>query len=755
MLDGIARLVVHRRRLVLVVAALAFALAGAFGAGVADRLTLGGFEDPSAESARAARILEDRFGGQPTIVVLVEPPAGTGVDDPGVAALGRRLTEELAAEEGVSAAVSYWTLPDASPLKARDGDSALILGVIPGDDDRLTEVAQEVVPRWDRTVDGVRVRPGGVAAVYDEVGRLIERDAVRAEMVVLPLTLVLLVLIFGSVVAASLPLLVGVLSILGTFFVLRVVASVTDVSIYSLNLTTAMGLGLAIDYSLFVVSRFREELARGRATADAVRTTVRTAGRTVAFSALTVAASLGALLVFPLAFLRSFAYAGIAVVMIAGVGAVVVLPALLAVLGPRVDRLSVRRSTRAAATGEHGFWHRTATFVMRRPWPVAVGVTALLLLLGTPFLGIRLGFPDDRVLPKDAVSRQVSDVIRADYDSNESSATTVVAPSTGAPAQRAEAIADYARRLSQVEGVARVDALTGSYAGGTQVRPATLLSQRFAGVDSTYLSVVPAVEPVSLRGERLVRDLRAVDAPFEVLVGGISADLVDTKASLLGDLPLAGLLIALATFVVLFLSFGSLLVPVKAVLLNLLSLTATFGAMVWIFQEGHLSGLLDFTATGTLTSTMPILMFCIAFGLSMDYEVFLLSRIKEEHDRTGDNTRSVAVGLERTGRIVTAAAALISVTFATFAATGSISFMKLFGVGLTMAVVMDATLIRGLLVPAFMKLAGEANWWAPRWMRAVYDRVGFDHGTDDGTEATPADTARRRDPTPAPADATG
>jgi RND superfamily putative drug exporter len=722
MLVSLGRFVVRRRVAVLVAAFVGLVLAGALGAGVAEHLTLGGFEDASAESARAVRVLEEEFTGQPNLVLLVEPESGD-VDDPAVAARGLALTKELEAEEGIGAAVSYWTLGQAPPLKSRNGDSALVLGVIDGDDDRMTAVAKDLVPKYDRRDDGLRVRPGGQAAVFDDVGKTIEKDAVEAEIIVLPLTLILLVLIFGSVVAALLPLAVGILSIVGTFFVLRLLAGVTDVSVYSLNLTTAMGLGLAIDYSLFVVSRFREELRAGRTTADAVSVTVRTAGRTVAFSALTVAASLGALLVFPLAFLRSFAYAGIAVVAIAGIGAVVVLPALLAVLGPRVDKW--RLFHREPKEVGEGFWHRAAVFVMRRPWPVALGVGALLLVLGGPFLNIELGLPDDRVLPTSAVSRQVSDVIRSDYTSNESAALSLVAAGIGDPRTRAQEIDAYATSLSKLSGVARVDASTGSYLTGMRVLPPSPLSQRFLSDDATFLSVVPAIEPVSQEGEQLVRDLRAADAPFEVLVAGPSADLVDTKESILGDLPLAGLLIAVATFVVLFLSFGSLLVPLKAVVLNLLSLTATFGAMVWIFQDGHLSGLLDFTATGSLTATMPILMFCIAFGLSMDYEVFLLSRIKEEHDRTGDNAQSVAVGLEHTGRIVTAAALLISVSFAAFAATGSISFMKLFGVGLTVAVLMDATLIRAALVPAFMKLAGEANWWAPGWMNKIYDRYGF------------------------------
>jgi RND superfamily putative drug exporter len=372
---------------------------------------------------------------------------------------------------------------------------------------------------------------------------------------------------------------------------------------------------------------------------------------------------------------------------------------------------------------------------MRRPWAYALGVTALLVLLGVPFLHIRFGLPDDRVLPVEMSSRKVSDALRANFESNEAGAASVVAADVDATARAAD-IDAYAKRLSTVAGVSRVDAATGFYVGGTQVLPANELSARFAapGGEGTFLNVVPSVEPVSAAGERMVKDLRDIDAPFDVLVTGQSAQLVDAKASILAKVPLAAGIILAVTFTVLFLMFGSVLVPIKAVVLNLLSLSATFGAMVWIFQDGHLSETLGFTATGTIDTTTPILMFCIAFGLSMDYEVFLLSRIKEEHDRTGDNEHAVAVGLERTGRIVTAAAALLAIVFIAMATSG-VSFIKLFGVGLTMAVLMDATLIRATLVPAFMRLAGEANWWAPAPLRRIYERWGFSE-SDGGPEGT-------------------
>jgi RND superfamily putative drug exporter len=401
---------------------------------------------------------------------------------------------------------------------------------------------------------------------------------------------------------------------------------------------------------------------------------------------------------------------------------------MLAAIGPRVDRWTIFR--RAPKETGDGAWHRIATFVMRRPWPVAISVVVVLLLLGTPFLRATFGLPDDRVLPESATSRQVQDQIRANFSSQEAAALSIAAFEAGPAGGTREAALDrYAATLSSVDGVARVDAATGSYQGGRNVFPPTEASARFSGRNGTWLAVIPAVEPISEEGEALVHDVRSVPAPFDTLVTGPSAELVDTQDSLLSRLPLAAAIIAVVTLVLLFLMTGSVLVPLKAIVLNLLSLTATFGAMVWIFQEGHFSDELGFTATGTLDTSMPILMFCIAFGLSMDYEVFLLSRIKEEHDRTGDNLASVAMGLERTGRIVTAAAALLAIVFIAFA-TSEITFIKMFGVGMALAVVMDATLIRAALVPAFMRLAGDANWWAPGQLRRLHDRIGLHEAAD-------------------------
>ena len=722
----LARGIVRHRRLILVAAVVAFALSGMLGGSVASKLSSGGFDDPGAESTKAQHYLDDHFtqGGMPNVLLLVTADPGATVDDPGIAAAGQAITTELSQEKGVVFAASYWSTGGAPPLRTVDGHRALVFARFDGDSNELNKAMDVLGPKYTRAGGGVTVAVGGFGEIFREVGQTIEHDLVRAELIALPITLVLLLLVFGSGVAALLPLAIGALSIVGTFLVLLVINNFTEVSVFSLNLTTGMGLGLAIDYSLFIVSRYREELRAGAEPPIAIERTVATAGRTVAFSALTVAASLCALLVFPLAFLKSFAYAGIAVAALAGLYAVVVLPALLSVLGRRVDALTIRRQ--AINPPEEGFWHNMALRVMRRPIPFATVSIIVLLLLGSPALRMNLSLPDDRVLPASTPARQVSDILRQEFPSKEAGALSVVAPGIEATTRALE-IDGYAKQLAVLPGVSRVDASTGSYLHEGPALPADAnpaLYSRFVTDGATFLNVIPSVEPLSDQGEQLVKDVRAVPAPFKVQVAGMSAQLVDSKAGLFSKLPLALLIIAAVTFVLMFLMFGSIVVPAKAVVLNLLSLSATFGAMVWIFQEGHLSGALDFTPTGALDSTTPILMFCVAFGMSMDYEVMLLSRIKEEHDRTGDNVRSVAIGLERTGRIVSAAALLMAVVFLAFA-TSQVTFIKLFGIGLALAVLMDAFVIRGTLVPAFMRLAGELNWWAPKFLRKVHDRIGI------------------------------
>lgn len=743
---------VRAARTVIAVALLFLAVAGGVvGGDVEESLSSGGFEDPASESERASVLLDERFDQGGADLVVIASTEGSPVSAPDATAAGLALAADLRARDGVEQVVDYWSLGAPAPLASNAGDRALLLVRLAGDDaerlDRGGELVHELGSEWTAEGASLDLAFSGPTAVFSEVNEVVEEDLVRAELLAFPVTFVLLVLVFGTVVSALLPLAIGAFAIAGTFLGLELLAGVTEISIFALNFTTALGLGLAIDYALLVVSRHREELAAGHAPRDAVQRTLRTAGRTVVFSGLTVASALVALLVFPFAFLRSFAYAGVLVVGLAVIGATVVLPALLTVLGDRVNRLRVRTPrVRTPDEAADGAWHRLAMFVMRRPIPVAAVASVLLLVLAVPFGRVQLGFPDDRVLPEGSASRVAGDVLREDFAAQEASATFVVLPdATDADDGRAAALDAYAAELSTVDGVARVEAVTGFYAGGALVAPAAVLPDGLAGgyadEDGAWLRVVGEVEPVSPEGEALVADVRAVEvAPGlgDAFVGGRSAELLDGTATLTDRLPFALALIGLITFVVLFMSFGSLLMPIKAIVLNLLSLTATLGAIVWVFQDGRFEDLLGFTATGTITTTMPILLFCLAFGLSMDYEVFLLSRIKEEHDRTGDDVLSVARGLESTGRIVTAAAVLIAVVFVAFGVTGRVSFMVLFGLGMTLAVLVDAFIVRSTLVPAFMRLAGAANWWAPAPLRRFHEAYGFsEHGGSPSPTSSP------------------
>ncbi|MCU1678231.1 MAG: hypothetical protein JWM93_2989 [Frankiales bacterium] len=734
MLERLGTAVVRRRRLILAVTALFFVLAGAIGGGVASHLKTGGYNDPAAGSVQAADLLDKGFGaGASNILLLVR--ASAPLDDPSVAAAGKALTARLAAEDSITGVSSYWST-GAAGLQSKDGTEALILGHIEGPDDEVMTRANDIVERYSGNTGVLDVRVGGSGVVFDQITKHISKDLAVSEGIAIPLTVLLLILVFGSVVAALLPVGIGVLAIVGTLLALRAIAAVTDVSVFAMNLTTAMGLGLAIDYSLFILTRYREELAGGSSEHDAIVASVRTAGRTVVYSALTVTLSLAAMLVFPLYFLRSFAYAGIAVVILAAAAAVVVLPALLAVLGPRVDKWSVpflvRRRNRQGA-----FWGALARRVMRRPIPVALLVVAGLLALGAPFLGVTFGSSDSRVLPPGTDVRNVQQAISDDFDGARNDAVLVV-PSTAGFAAGSPQLADYAQRASSLPNVRRVESAAGVFANGVRVAEGQPDAYVAPQGDRSYVVIIPRQGPLESSSQDLVREVRALPTPVPVHVGGSSASLVDTKESIAASLPWAVGIIVLATLLLLFAFTGSVVLPVKAVVLNALSLSATFGAMVWIFQEGHLSSVLNFTATGALETTLPILMFCIAFGLSMDYEVFLLSRIKEEWDRTGDNRRAVVWGLQKTGRLITAAAALIAIVFASMAFSG-VTTMKLMGIGLSLAVIVDATIVRGLLVPAIMRLAGRWNWWSPAPLRRVSARWSLSEAAGGTIVASPAD----------------
>lgn len=719
-LGGWTRFVTARPRLSLLVALLLTALAVVAGSGVADRLGSGGWEDPTAESTYATKALEREFpASQPNLLLLLDA-GGSSVDDPAVAAEAKRVTARLAAERGVTGVGSYWQ--SGSPaLKARDGHEALIAARITGDETAAADTLDRLAPSFRGRSGPVEVEIGGPVAVRHEMQTTIREDLTRAEMIALPVTLLLLVMVFGSAIAALLPLGVGIFAILGTNAVLRGLTEVTDVSVFAMNLTTALGLGLAIDYALFIVRRFREELATGAAPRTAVGTTLRTAGRTVLFSSLTVAVSLAAMLLFPQYFLRSFAYAGIAVVLLAAGAALILLPAALVLLGHRVNSLDLRRLFRRGApraADDGAAWGRMASLVMRRAPLFVVATTAGLIVLGLPFLGVKFGTADDRQLPSTAESHVVQQHIRDGFPGSPGGGLEVLAEGPATATQYAE----YGKRIASLPEVQRVD--------GPLVKG-----------DAAYFTVLPRGEAVDEGAQRLVGELRSTNAPFATSVTGTAAVLVDSKDAIGDRLPWAAAFIAIVTLLLVFLLTGSVLIPVQAVLLNALSLTAMFGAVVWVFQDGHLSGLLDFTSSGSIETTLPVLMFCVAFGLSMDYGVFLLSRIKEEYDHTGDHQEAVRFGLQRTGGLITAAAVILAVVMVAIG-TSRVANTKMLGLGIALAVLMDAMVVRSLLVPAVMRLTGRATWWAPGPLRRFHDRFGLSEG--EGSAAAPA-------PSPAPA----
>ncbi len=728
MLARLAGFVLRRRRAVLAGTAALALVGAAAGATLFGKLTTGGFDDPSSESGRADAYLARVFTqGAPNLTLLVT--TARGVDDPSASAEGTALTRQLAAEPGVVGVTSYWTSGRAPRLRGKNGDKALILATIAGDETAVDKRFTGLLPRYQGVHDGLDVQAGGFAALEHVINVQGQKDAETGEAIAFPLTLVALVLIFGSVVAALLPLAVALVTMLLTMGFMWILASVTGLSSLSAGVVSLLGLGLAIDYSLLMVSRYREELRAGRPPADAITATMRSAGRTVAFSAVTVAAASSGMVWFPLQAVRSVGYAGMATAVLAAVTSLTLLPAVFAVLGPRIERgRLIRRRAVTAAAGENGSWHRLATFVMRRPVPIATAVTAVLLLLGTPFLGIRLGMPDERVLPAASVPRQVAATINAEFGTSQENAIQIVVPP--AAAAYPDAVASYAVTLSRLPDVAQVATVTGSYARGARLAPASAQDRNFAAGGAVYLSVVPASGSLD-SAQRLVTGIRAVPAPFRTLVGGIPALNLDAAIAVEHRLPYALTSVAAIMVVLLFLVTGSVVLPFLALVLSALSLTATFGALVWIFQDGHLSWLLGgFTTSGSIAVTVPVMLFALSYGLVMDYQVFLLSRIREEYERTGSGTGAVAMGLERIGRIVTAAAVLISIVFLAFLVSG-IALDKTFGIGLPLAVLLDATLIRGALLPAAMRLGGRGTWWAPGPLRQLHARFGLRENAKD------------------------
>jgi RND superfamily putative drug exporter len=681
MFGRIGRFSVRYAKAILIVTALVLAGAGAFGFTAFGKLKSEGFTDPAAESSQAADLVKTHFGGGSDLVFLIKGP----VDDPAVTQAGTALTQQLSADPDLRDVASYFTT-GAPPMRSNDGNYAIAVATV--NDNVEVDALRE---RYGGARGPVEVTVGGGATVGADIGTQVGQDLLVAEAIAVPLILILLVVAFGSVVAALIPLAIGGIAIMGTFAELAVLGSVTDVSIFAINLTTALGMGLAIDYALLMVSRFREELARGSDTSAAVIRTVRTAGRTIFFSGLAVAAALAVLLVFPMYFLRSFAYAGVGVVIIAMASALFVLPALLAVLGQRINAGKLLRRTPTTASP---FWARFAGSTMRRPARAAVPVVIALAVAAIPLLHVQFGTPDDRVLPQSTDTRVVGDALRDHFPHDNSSAVQAIAT---VPVN----VADYTERLSALPGSGQVTATPGNGA--------------------VLFTVVPQGDPRSTEAEQLVDSIRS--SGMELRVGGDTAQLMDTKDAIGSRLPLAALLIALTTFVLLFLFTGSVLQPLRALLFNVLGLSATLGLMVLVFQDGWLSGFLGFTPL-PLDTSMLVLLFCITFGLSMDYEVFVLSRIKEMHDQGASLHDSVVQGVSRMGRLISTAAVLLAVSLLAFGTSG-VSFIQLFGIGSGLAILIDATLIRGVLVPAGMRLLGTTAWWSPKPLRHLHNRVGI------------------------------
>jgi uncharacterized membrane protein YdfJ with MMPL/SSD domain len=714
MFETWGRVIFRRRRLVLLLAVVAVAAAAAWGTGVFGKLqSAGGFAPPASQSEQESALAASAFGRDASDVIVLYQSRNLTVRTPAyrdaVTTSLRRLPPGR-----VESVQTYWST-GSSRFVSADGRTTYAVLELAGGSDSARITSFNAI-RDELAAPGLTVKAGGQIPTEAAINKQVTSDIGRAEAISLPVLLILLVLIFGSLASASLPLAIGGIGIIGSFAALRLLTLATPVSIYSVNITTILGLGLAIDYGLFMVARFREELHRQPSVEDALARTVATAGRTVAVSGVTVAMALASLLLFPEVFLQSMGYGGVATVIVDMLAALTVLPALLAVLGPRVNALRVRRSVqRAGAIESSGLFYQLARSVMRRPVAYAAVIVVVLLALASPFLHVSWGGTDARALPAGAQARQVAQTLSRDFPGNVAapleSLVRFRGPVAGFPARQAE-LARYVHSVSEVPGVSGAE-LTGVHGD-------------VARVDLQYRP-----DPLSAAARQVVDHVRVVPPPAgaRVYVGGETAQQVDELSSLSATVPWMALVMAAATFVLLFLAFGSIVLPVKAIVMNLLSLGATFGVVVWIFQSGHLSGLLEFTPTGMLDPTMPILMLAIVFGLSMDYEVFLLSRIRERYDVTGNNTEAVASGLQRTGGIITSAALLLLIVIGAFSASG-ISFIKLLGVGMIVALIVDASIVRVMLVPAMMRLLGRANWWAPRPLRRLYGRFGIREAGD-------------------------
>jgi len=702
MFEKLAAFAYSNRRRMLMIAAIGAVIAGVFGAGVSSRLSPYGADDAATQSVQATKRFQAATGRQidPGVVALV---SSGDIRGPAARRRVQSVAAELKAAPDVASVASFYSTGDPS-MVARDGRSTYVVGYFKAlSDKRLSDDAKLIESRFSAQHD---VKLGGDAIANAQVDTQVGNDLARAELLAFPFIFLLSFIFFRSLVAALLPPLLGGLAIVGTFFLLRVVSTFTDLSVFALNLTTGLGLGLAIDYSLFIVSRYREEAARDGFGVQALHRTLQTAGRTVMFSSVTVAVAVAALAIFPQRFLYSMGIAGAIVALLAATLALTVLPALLAVLGPRINALSPLRLRHAAEResrpASSGAWYRLAQFVTRRPARVAIASAAVLLALGIPFRQARFITADARVLPQSASAHQVQTALDAQFPPNRTTPLEVVA---GVPVSSPE-VRTLAQRIARLPDVSAV----------APAQP--------AGRGASLLEVAPLHGPLTGSTERLVREVRAIHTPYFLGVAGQTASYLDLEHSLGAHLPAVLAVVVAATLIVLFLMTGSVVLPLKAVVMNALNLSAVFGILVLIFQHGNLQGLLGYDSVGALDATQPILLFAIGFGLATDYGVFLLARIKEAHDAGAPNAEAVALGLERTGRIITAAAMLFAVAVGAFA-TSQIAFIKELGIGTALAVLLDATVVRALLVPALMALLGPLNWWAPRPLRRLHQRIGL------------------------------
>jgi putative drug exporter of the RND superfamily len=749
MLRAITRVAIAAPRRIVAVAILVVLGASVFGIPVVKSLSAGGFQDPTSESARATDLLRDKFEQtDQKMMIVVTAPAGVRSEQ--ARRVGTDIVDHLKRSPWVFNVSSPWAGPSSGPptdtagMVSKDNKSGLIVANLKGGENNAQKYADTLSRQLAHDRDGVSVRAGGMAVAYAQINQQNQRDLWLMESIAIPLSFAVLVWVFGGLLAAALPIALGLLAIVGTMSVLRLISFTTDVSTYALDLSIAMGLALAIDYTLLIISRYREQLAVDGNREQALYRTMATAGRTVLFSATTVALSMAVLVVFPMYFLKSAGYAVAATAVIVAVAAVVVTPAVIVLFGPKLDALDVRplvgrllpwarwRPDYPGKRSNLMFWYRSTKFVLRHALPVGLAVVALMLALGAPFLGVKWGFPDERVLPSSASARQVAELLDSDFPGGLGMAVSVVVPDVGG-ASRAD-LERYAAELSRVPDVSAVTAPTGTFAGGHKVGPPAAPTGVAHG--SAFLTVASTAPLFSQASNTQLDRLHQVGGPAgrSVAMAGLAQTNRDSVDALTTRLPTVLGLIAAITFVLLFVLTGSVVLPLQALACNVLSLTAAFGAMVWIFQDGHL-GALGTTPTGTLNANIPVLLFCIAFGLSMDYEVFLVSRIHEYWlaAQAGRRTRpstaearvandeSTALGISGIGRVVTAAALVMSISFAALI-PAQVSFIRMLGLGLTLAVLADATLVRMVLVPAFLHLLGPWSWWAPKPLARLHER---------------------------------